>query len=69
MTSYRVEYARAAAKVLEKMHAHLSAPIRKKIGELAASPRPQGVIYEIQDNELLVLVVRIANRKDVYWDT
>ena len=88
MTVYRVEYARSAAKAIEKMRDHLSAPIRKKIGELAENPRPHGfkklrghdglyrirvgdyrVIYEIRDNELVVLVVRIADRKDAYWDT
>lgn len=75
-------------KTIEKMQASLSAPIRKKIGELAESPRPHGhkklkghdglyrirvgdyrVIYEIRDQELLVLVVRVADRKDAYWDT
>ena len=88
MTAYRLEYTKAAAKVLEKMQPSLSAPIRKKAEELATNPRPHGmkklkgvddlyrirvgdyrVIYTIRDKELVVLVVRVANRKDAYWDT
>ncbi|MBI4603510.1 MAG: type II toxin-antitoxin system RelE/ParE family toxin [Planctomycetes bacterium] len=26
------------------------------------------IIYQVQDKRLLVLVLRIADRKDVYWD-
>lgn len=85
--TYQVLYAQAPAKVLEKMAPSLSAPIRKKVAELASNPRPHGfkklkggdglyrirvgdyrVLYEIRDAQLMVLVVRVANRKDAYWD-
>lgn len=26
------------------------------------------VLYQVSDGEVLVLIIRVANRKDVYWD-
>jgi mRNA interferase RelE/StbE len=87
-TPYRIEYAKADAKQIEKMKPNLSTPIRDAIRELAKDPRPHGfkklrghdglyrirignyrVIYEIRDRELLVLVVRVGDLNEVYWDT
>ncbi len=42
MTIYEIELSRPAVKALKKLPRHISARIFRKIGLLAADPRPEG---------------------------
>jgi mRNA interferase RelE/StbE len=82
---YRISIKRSAVKEIEAIPQKKERQrIIKRIGNLAANPRPPGsrklsgndryrirqgayrIVYSIKDNELLVVVVKVGNRKDVY---
>ena len=83
--SYRVDFAKQAAKQLKALSPQEQQRIKSKIDALVDSPRPDAVvklsgeddlyrirvgdyriIYRIQDNHLLILVLKIGHRRDVY---
>ncbi len=83
--TYRIEFAKQAAKQLKSLSTEEQQRIKIKIDALANTPRPDGVvkltgednlyrirvgnyriIYCIQDNQLLVIVLKIGHRRDVY---
>ena len=73
-----------AAKQIRRLDKPIRERIRKRIRELAKTPRPAGakrlrqrpdwrvrvgdyrIVYRIEDQELVVLVVKVGHRKDVY---
>jgi mRNA interferase RelE/StbE len=82
---YRISIKCSAVKEIEAIPQKKERQrIIKRIGNLAANPRPPGsrklsgndryrirqgayrIVYSIKDNELLVVVVKVGNRKDVY---
>jgi mRNA interferase RelE/StbE len=82
---YRIEFAPAATRQLEKLPRDIQVRLSRKIDTLAERPRPEGVkklegdasvyripvgnyrvIYSIQDKLLLVLVLTLGKRADVY---
>jgi mRNA interferase RelE/StbE len=84
VASYSVHIKRSAAKELEAVPLKNRKRIVRRIGDLAAEPRPAGceklsgeekyrlrqgdyrILYEIVDNDLIVTVIKIGNRRDVY---
>ncbi|NDJ22323.1 type II toxin-antitoxin system RelE/ParE family toxin [Nostoc sp. B(2019)] len=83
--SYQVELAPAAVKQIKKLPSDIQQRVVTKLEELAANPRPDGVVklegsdnfyrvrlnnyrivYQIQDDLLLVTVVKVKHRRDVY---
>ena len=80
---YRVELARKARKVIERMDVPLRERILAAIRGVALDPHAASeklkgyelyrhrvgvwcIIYQINDRELVVLVVRVAPRREVY---
>jgi mRNA interferase RelE/StbE len=82
---YRIEFAPAATRQLEKLPRDIQVRLSRKIDTLAERLRPEGVkklegdasvyripvgnyrvIYSIQDKLLLVLVLTLGKRADVY---
>lgn len=85
MASYRVEFAKPAAKDLRAIDRKWIPKILAAVDGLQLDPRPSGckkligsdftyririgdyrVVYEIEDDVLVVLVVRVRHRRDVY---
>jgi mRNA interferase RelE/StbE len=83
--SYRVEFAKQAAKQFKALPPQEQERLRLKIDALSSNPRPSGltklageenlyrirvgnyrIIYSIYDRQLMVLVVKIGHRKEVY---
>lgn len=83
--TYRIEFAKPAAKQLKALSPQEQQRIKSKIDALVDLPRPYGVvklsgeddlyrirvgdyriIYSIQDHRLLILVLKIGHRRDVY---
>ena len=83
--TYRVEFAKSAAKALLSIPKRDQKKIAKKIESLATDPpdpvttKMKGdnpfhrvrigdyrIIYEIQNDILLILILKIGHRKDVY---
>jgi mRNA interferase RelE/StbE len=78
---YSVAYAPAALRQLAKLDPSIRGRVYNDIEKLGENPRPHGVeklrvyvgpgkayraIYQIQDRVLLVLVVKVGNRKEIY---
>lgn len=85
MSTYRVDVARRALKVLSRLPRREQQRIRAAIDLLAEQPRPPGctaivddprayrvrvgdyrVVYDVFDDRLVVQVVRIGHRRDIY---
>ena len=82
MTPYQVELAASAAKQLSKLERREQRRIQAAIELLAENPRPPGakklagewrartgdyrIIYELEDECLRILVIRIGHRRDIY---
>ena len=85
MSTYRVEVARRAVKVLAALPRKEQQRIRAAIDLLADNPRPPGcvamkgethayrvrvgdyrIVYEVFDDRLVVQVIRLGHRRDVY---
>ena len=84
MGSFEVIFKRSVAKDLRQIPKKDIARILKRIEDLRAEPRPNGVeklsgqekyrirqgvyriLYEIRNAELIVVVVKIGHRRDVY---
>ena len=83
--SYKIEFAKQAAKQFKALPRQEQQRLKIKINNLADDPRPSGVVklsgekdlyrirggnyrivYSIQDARLLILIVKIGHRKDVY---
>ncbi len=76
--NYKIEFVKQAAKQFKDLSIQEQQRLKPKIDALIIEPRPNGVvkltgekdlyriIYTIQDDLLLVLVVKIAHRRDVY---
>lgn len=79
--SYIVEFTSYARKDLKKIPAVEVSKILNEIERLQFNPRPTnskklknssayrvrtGNIYEIEDKKLLILVIKIGHRKDIY---
>jgi mRNA interferase RelE/StbE len=83
--TYRIEFAKQAAKQFRSIPIREQQRLRPKIDALITEPRHDGVvklsgkealyrirvgdyriIYTIQDDRLLVLILKIGHRKDVY---
>jgi mRNA interferase RelE/StbE len=65
---YRIEVKRSAAKTLKK----ISQPDQKRISKAIDNPFHKiqvgdyRIVYEIQDDILLILIIKIGHRKDIY---
>ena len=82
MPIYTVTYTKLAQKQLEKLPVQEQARIVHAVADLTLKPRPPsverlvdaglyrhyGVIYDVDDGELGILVVRLADRKQVDLD-
>ena len=85
MADYRVIVKPSADKELRRLPPEIQRHVVAVLRELAANPRPSGVVkmqgdynlwrvrvgqyrvvYEIHDARILILVLRIGHRKDVY---
>jgi mRNA interferase RelE/StbE len=85
--TYRIEFAKRAAKQFSALPKNERTRIAEKIDALSSDPRPVGIkqlagseglyrlrigsyraIYTIKDDRLLVLVLKIGHRRDVYRD-
>ncbi len=85
--TYRIEFAKRAAKQFSALPKNERQRIAKKIDALRNDPRPAGTkqlagsdglyrqrigsyraIYTIEDDRLLILVLKIGHRRDVYRD-
>jgi mRNA interferase RelE/StbE len=85
--TYRIEFAKSAAKSFRKLPKKIRKALTIKIDSLSSVPRPQGsekleggedlhrirqgdyrVIYQIKDRVLLVLVVKVGHRREIYRD-
>lgn len=85
MSSYEVQIARRALRVLATLPRKEQQRVRAAIDLLADNPRPPGctklsgedsayrvrvgvyrIVYEVIDDQLLVHVVRIGHRREVY---
>lgn len=85
MSSYEVQIARRALRVLATLPRKEQQRVRAAIDLLADNPRPPGctklsgedsayrvrvgvyrIVYEVIDDRLLVHVVRIGHRREVY---
>ena len=77
--AYSVELAPAAKRQVRKLDRAIQERIIRRIEELGKDPRPPGVentyrvrlgeyriVYEIQDKILVVLVLKVGHRKEVY---
>lgn len=83
--TYRIEFARKAARQFQNLPAAVQKRLKPKIDALAHNPRPRGVkklegetdvyrirvggyriIYQVQDKALIVLVVKLGDRKEIY---
>ncbi|PSR17383.1 type II toxin-antitoxin system mRNA interferase toxin, RelE/StbE family [filamentous cyanobacterium CCP3] len=83
--TYRIEFAKPAAKQFKTIPLQEQQRLKPKIDALANEPRPSGmvklageddlyrirvgnyrVIYAIEDDRLLVLVVKVGHRREVY---
>jgi len=83
--TYRVEFAKGAAKQFKALPPQVQQSLERQINRLVLEPRPRGVvklsgesdiyrlrvgtyrvIYQIQDQQLLVLVVKVGHRREVY---
>ncbi len=83
--TYKIEFAKQAAKQFKALPRQEQQRLKTKIDNLEIDPRPPGVvklsgeknlyrirvgnyriIYSIQDSRLLILIVKIGHRKDVY---
>ncbi len=80
---YRVEFSRAAGRQLHKLPNAVAQRLVRAAEALEPDPRPPGVRkvagsgdsyrirvgdYRIEDARLIVLVVRVGHRRDVYRD-
>ena len=78
---YKIEYSDAAAKAIRKFPADIQRRIIARIESLADNPRPiklsghdayrtrvgdYRIIYAIADERLVVVIVEVGNRKDIY---
>ena len=72
---FTIEFLKTAEKELAALPKEAQRRIVTKIESLKADPRPPGikqlkgpdrVIYIVEEKRLIILVVRIANRKGVY---
>jgi mRNA interferase RelE/StbE len=85
VSTYRVEVARRAAKVLGGLPRREQQRVRAAIDLLADQPRPPGcvamagephayrvrvgdyrIVYEVLDDWMVVQVIRIGHRREVY---
>ncbi len=84
MKIYEIEFAKSAAKELQKLEKAEGKTIAKAIYGLANNPRPVGVkklvgqkvwrlrvgdyrvIYEVHDSKVLVIILKVAHRREVY---
>jgi mRNA interferase RelE/StbE len=75
VTTYRIELRPAAARALRKLDPAVRPRIQGAIGLLADDPRPPasrplrgrpGIIYTIADDVLLIVVVALGHRREVY---
>lgn len=77
MSSYRVELTRSAEKEVAAVYRGIEClsddPRPEGVKKLSAADRTYRirigayrVVYEIEDDVLLVLVIRVGHRKDVY---
>lgn len=83
--TYRITFARGAAKTFRGLHPQVSGRLKAAIQELAEDPRPPGslqlnggdgelrirvgdyrVIYDVEEDELVVLVLRVGHRREIY---
>ena len=76
---YTVEFLKTAVEELEGLPTNAQRQIVKKIDGLKNDPKPAGVIlrlrvgdyrviYLVEGKQLVILVVKIGDRKDVYDD-
>ncbi len=87
MATYRIEFARSAARAFGKLDHQTRRRLAPHISALAEDPRPEGskqlvasdelyrirvgayrVVYTIEDEILVVLVIKLGHRRDVYRD-
>jgi mRNA interferase RelE/StbE len=75
VNKYKIEFSNAALKQLKKLPVKVKTRIQTKIDELEDSDNGYRirvgnyrVLYDIFDDVLLVTVVRVGHRKDVYRD-
>ena len=87
MATYRIEFARSAARAFGKLDPQTRRRLEPHVSALAHDPRPEGskrlvtddelyrirvgayrVVYAIEDAVLVVLVVKLGHRRDVYRD-
>lgn len=81
MIKYSISLSKRAQKYLDKLSDNIAKPVFQAIKNLENDPRPHGyksrdgyririgdyrVIYEIFDNTLLIEVIALGNRKDIY---
>jgi mRNA interferase RelE/StbE len=70
--SYQILFKRSAAKTLKKITKADQKRIANKINSLADNPfhrvrvSDYRIIYEIQDDVLIIIVAKIGHRKDIY---
>jgi mRNA interferase RelE/StbE len=77
--TYRIDFTPAARRQFRKLAPEIRKRLATVIDGLAAVPRPKGairlsglqhaysrIVYELHDDRLLVLVIRIGHRREVY---
>jgi len=79
MTRYRIEFKQTAKKELAQLPRPIAEKVAERIKALAENPRPDGckklpgirindyrVVYSIVDQRLIIQVIKIGHRKDIY---
>ena len=82
--TYRIEFAKPAAKQFRSLPTNIQRQMQPAIDALSSKPRPSGVkklkgsdlyrirsgdyriIYQIQDAELIIIVIKVGHRGKVY---
>ena len=64
--TFRVVLSPAAARELRKLNHPAATPLVGRAGMWRIRTGDYRLLYEIHDDELLVLVIRVAHRRDVY---
>jgi mRNA interferase RelE/StbE len=70
--SFTVKISRPAEKFLRALtDKRLYRRLRDRLDALGEDPRPmnsiklQGIVYQIQDNQLIVLIVQVGHRREI----
>jgi len=78
MGSYRIEWKHSALKELKQLPKDVVARIMRAVGQLPENPYPSGIrklvgsensyriLYSIVSSTLIIEIIRIGHRKDVY---